>query len=377
MDNSIQMCDLASQYEGMKEEIDLAVSQVMASGRYIKGSEVESFETELAEWIGSKHCITCGNGTDALYLALLAMDLKPGAEVITPSFTFVASVEAIVRAGFKPVYADVDKDTFCVTKETVEKVITPNTGAIIAVHLFGQCCDMDSIMALGRSKGIKIIEDACQSIGSGYTFRDGTNKRGGAIADIGCTSFFPTKNLGCMGDGGALFTDNDDYAAKIRSLANHGMAQRYHYQYIGINSRLDAIQAAILRVKLKHIGEFFYSRSTAAAYYDSNLSGVLDKYISVPTTQKGSIHTYNQYTIKVAGGERDVLRSYLADKGVPTMVYYPNPIHLQAPYKEGDGVSLPVTESLCNEVLSLPMHTELSESIQERVVNAIKCFYRV
>ncbi|MCQ2198129.1 MAG: DegT/DnrJ/EryC1/StrS family aminotransferase [Paludibacteraceae bacterium] len=377
MDNSIQMCDLVSQYEGLKEEIDAAVSQVMSSGRYIKGLEVESFENELAEWIGSKNCISCGNGTDALYLALLALDLKPGTEVITPSFTFVASVEAIVRAGLKPVYADVDKDTFCVTRETVEKVITPNTGAIIVVHLFGQCCDMDSLMDLGKSRGIRIIEDACQSIGSGYTFQDGSQKRGGAIADIGCTSFFPSKNLGCMGDGGALFTNNDHYAAKIRSLANHGMAQRYHYQYIGINSRLDAIQAAILRVKLRHIGEFFYSRSSAAVYYDSHLSGDLEKYISIPSIQKGSVHTYNQYTIKVSGGKRDLLRNYLADKGVPTMVYYPNPIHLQPPYMEKEGVCLPVTESLCNEVLSLPMHTELSESIQERVVNAIKCFYRV
>lgn len=377
MDNSIQMCNLASQYEGLREEIDAAVSEVMSSGKYIKGTEVELFESELSDWIGSRHCITCGNGTDALYLSLLALDLEPGTEVVTPSFTFVASVEAIVRAGLKPVYADVDKDTFCVTKESLERVITPETGAVIVVHLFGQCCDMDSIMTLSRAKGIKVIEDACQSIGSGYTFGDGTQKRGGAIADIGCTSFFPTKNLGCMGDGGAVFTDNDDYAAKIRSLANHGMAQRYHYQYIGINSRLDAIQAAILRVKLRHIGEFFYSRSSAAAYYDSHLNGSLEKYLTTPAKQQGSVHTYNQYTVKVSAEKRDLLRKYLADQGVPTMVYYPNPIHLQPPYKEEEEVSLPVTESLCREVLSLPMHTELSESVQDRVVRAIKCFYRV
>jgi UDP-2-acetamido-2-deoxy-ribo-hexuluronate aminotransferase len=371
----IQMVDLKVQYEKIGSEIDNAIKSVLASTAFIKGPEVKLFEDELQEFMGVKHVVSCANGTDALHLAMMISGLKPGDEVITTDFTFIATIEVIAMLGFKPVIVDPEPGTFNISVEAVRKAITPKTKAIIPVHLFGQCADMESIMELAKIHGLFVIEDAAQATGADYVFKNGTTKKAGTIGHIGTTSFFPSKNLGCYGDGGALYTNDETYARKLRSIANHGMKVRYHYDDIGVNSRLDTIQAAILRVKLRHLQEFNSARKMVADHYDKAFSECLS--ISVPERVSYSSHIFHQYTIRVKNGKRDDLKKFLELKNIPSMIYYPGPLHLQNAYRylgynEND---FPVTTSLCKEVLSLPMHPDMDrEQIDYITFNVLKFF---
>lgn len=357
----IQMVDLRSQYEKIKTEVNAGIQEVIDTTAFIKGGKVVDFQHELEAYLNVKHVIPVGNGTDALQIALMALGLKPGDEVITPTFTFIATAEVVALLGLTPVVVDVNPDTFNISVEAIKNAITPRTKAIVPVHLFGQNADMEAILNLAQEHNLFVVEDACQSIGSVYSFSDGRKLKSGCMGDIGCTSFFPSKNLGCFGDGGALFTNNDALAAKIRSIANHGMVVRYHHDIVGVNSRLDSIQAAVLQVKLKHLDEYNAARKTAADYYDKAFAAT-DKLI-IPGRSAHSTHVFHQYTLKLKDINRAELQKYLADKGIPAMVYYPVPLHLQKAYqddryKAGD---FPVAEKLCDCVLSLPMHTELTE----------------
>ena len=358
---SIQMVDLQGQYAHIKEEIDAAVGKVLAEAHYVNGPEVQVFAEDLARYAGARHAVTCANGTDALHLALRALDLRPGDEVITVPFTFVSTLEVIATLGLKPVLVDVRPDTFNMDVDQLEQAITPHTKAILPVHLFGQCADMERILAIARQHDLFVIEDACQALGAEVTFSDGSMHQAGTMGDVGCTSFFPTKNLGCFGDGGAALTNSDELAAAMRSIANHGMSQKYYYEHIGLNSRLDTLQAAVLNVKLRHLNDYIHARQRAARLYDEALAACPG--IITPAKTSYSTHTYHQYTLRVAPEHRDTLRQRLADAGIPTMVYYPCPLHLQKAYQylgyhEGD---FPVSETLSKEVLSLPMHTELTD----------------
>ena len=364
----IEMVDLRGQYEKIKEAVDAGIREVIDSAQFVKGGKVKEFEGQLAQYLGVKHVIAVGNGTDALQIALMALGLKPGDEVITPTFTFIATAEVVALLGLTPVLVDVDYDTMCVTPEAIERAITSQTKAIVPVHLFGQNADMEGILALARKYGLYVVEDACQSIGAKYTFSDGRVATSGTMGNIGCTSFFPSKNLGCYGDGGALFTDDDELAQKIRVIANHGMEVRYHHDVVGVNSRLDSIQAAVLLAKLPHLDEYIAARQCAAEYYNKAFEE--NKRLLTPVVGRGTTHAFHQYTLRCVGVNRDALREKLAEKGVPAMVYYPIPLHQQkayrdARYKEGD---FPVAERLATEVLSLPMHTELSEEQLEYIV---------
>ena len=354
------MVDLQGQYAHIKEEIDAAVGKVLAEAHYINGPEVQVFAEDLARYAGARHAVTCANGTDALHLALRALDLRPGDEVITVPFTFVSTLEVIATLGLKPVLVDVCPDTFNMDVDQLEQAITPRTRAILPVHLFGQCADMERILAIARQRNLFVIEDACQALGAEVTFSDGSVHQAGTMGDIGCTSFFPTKNLGCFGDGGAALTNSDELAAAMRSIASHGMSQKYYYEHVGLNSRLDTLQAAVLSVKLRHLTDYIHARQRAARLYDEALADCPG--IITPAKASCSTHTYHQYTLRVAPENRDTLRQKLADAGIPTMVYYPCPLHLQKAYQylgyhEGD---FPVSETLSKEVLSLPMHTELT-----------------
>jgi len=370
---SIQMVDLKQQYLRLKPEIDAAVQRVMDSTAFIQGSSVYEFEEQLAQYTGSKHVVSCGNGTDALLAALMSLGVGAGDEVITVPFTFIATVEAIAFLGAKPVFVDVCADTFNMDVCQLEQAITPKTKAIIPVHLYGQCANMEPILDIANKHNISVIEDACQALGAVYTFSNGTKKQAGTIGTIGCTSFFPSKNLGCYGDGGALMTNDDTLAEKLRAICRHGSKERYHHQYIGLNSRLDTLQAAILQVKLKHLDEFIAARQKAAKFYTESLSEV--KELVLPKNAPYSTHTYHQFTIKMDTNRRDNIRKYLSDKQIPSAVYYPIPGHLQAAYqylnyRKGD---FPVSEQLCKEVLSLPIHTEMTteqlQFITETIVN--------
>ena len=357
----IQMVDLRSQYEKIREEVNAGIQEVIDTTAFIKGGKVIDFQHELEAYLNVKHVIPVGNGTDALQIALMALGLKPGDEVITPTFTFIATAEVVALLGLTPVVVDVDPDTFNISVGAIRNAITPRTKAIVPVHLFGQNADMEAILNLAQEHKLFVVEDACQSIGSVYTFSDGRKLKSGCMGDIGCTSFFPSKNLGCFGDGGALFTNNDTLAAKIRSIANHGMVVRYHHDIVGVNSRLDSIQAAVLQVKLKHLDEYNAARQAVADYYDRAFAAT-DKLI-IPGRSAHSTHVFHQYTLKLKDINRAELQKYLADKGIPAMVYYPVPLHLQKAYQDdrykvGD---FPVAEKLCDCVLSLPMHTELTE----------------
>jgi UDP-2-acetamido-2-deoxy-ribo-hexuluronate aminotransferase len=370
----IQMVDLLRQYLKIKPEIDSAIQEVIDSTAFIRGPKVVSFEKELASYLGVKHVIACANGTDALQIALMVFDLKPGNEVITPSFTFIATVEVIALLGLKPVFAEVDKDSFNIDPKDIEKKISPMTKAILPVHLFGQSADMDAIMSIAKKHNLFVIEDACQTTGADFTSSTGKTQKAGTIGNVGCASFFPSKNLGCFGDGGALFTNDDTLAEKIRVVTNHGMKVRYYHDEIGVNSRLDSIQAAILSIKLKKLNAYNEARQQAAAFYDKELSSV--KGIKVPVRFSKSKHIFHQYTLKLENVDREALRMHLERKGIPAMIYYPVPIHLQKAYKiygykEGD---LPVTEKLCEQVLSLPMHTELDNDQLQFICNEIKAF---
>ncbi len=366
------MVDLVGQYRKIKNEVDAVISDVLNSAAFINGPAVKSFQKNLENYLGAKHVIPCGNGTDALQVALMALGLQPGDEVITTSFTFIATAEVIALLKLTPVLVDVNPDTFNIDPKVIEHAITTKTKAIIPVHLFGQCADMHAIREIAKKHDLFIVEDTAQAIGAEYTcYNSGNVKKAGTLGDIGCTSFFPSKNLGCYGDGGAIFTNNDDLAEQMRAIVNHGMKVRYYHDYVGVNSRLDTIQAAVLDIKLKHLDEYNLARQQAAAYYDKAFSK--HPKIKTPVTASFTNHVFHQYTIVLKDVDREGLMKHLAEKGIASAVYYPVPLHMQKAYvdpryKEGD---FPVTEALSRSVMSLPVHTELTEEIQKEITHAV------
>jgi len=366
------MVDLPGQYQKIKTEVDAAILEVIYSATFINGPAVKTFQEQMEAYLGVKHVIPCGNGTDALQLALMALDLKPGDEVITTSFTFIATAEVIALLKLKPVFVDVFPDTYNIDPYAIEQAITSKTKAIIPVHLFGQAADINAILKIAKKHHLFVVEDTAQAIGAEvYGLENRDNIKVGTMGDVGCTSFFPSKNLGAFGDGGAIFTNNDKLATKIRMLVNHGMSERYYHDYVGINSRLDSIQAAILSVKLKHLDEYTAARQKAAAFYNEAFADC--ERIQCPQTAEFTSHVFHQYTIVLKNVDRQGLMSHLNELGVASAVYYPVPLHLQKAYRdsrysEGD---FPVTEALSQSVLSLPIHTELTESIQEEIINAV------
>lgn len=367
----ISMVDLKAQYEKIKPEIDNAISEVINSTSFINGPAVKEFQTALEQYLGAKHVIPCANGTDALQISMMALGLKPGDEVIAPDFTFIATAEVIALLGLTPVLVDVDPETFNISPEAISKAITPRTKAIVPVHLFGQTADMDAIMQIAKEHNLFVIEDACQSIGSDYRNAAGEWKKSGTIGHIGCTSFFPSKNLGCYGDGGAIFTNDDALAVKLRSVVNHGMTVRYYHDDIGVNSRLDSIQAAVLKVKLQYLDEYAQARQKVADAYDKAFSNRTE--LKTPVRFHQSTHVFHQYTLQVHGVDRGKLQEFLASKDIPAMIYYPVPIHLQKAYldpryKSGD---FPVTEQLSKTVMSLPMHTEMDEEQLNYITSSV------
>ena len=369
----IQMVDLHGQYMRIKAEVDAAVAEVIDSSAFINGPAVGRFASALAQYTGSAHVIPCGNGTDALQIALMALGLKPGDEVIVPAFTYVASAEVIALLGLRPILVDVDRETFNTDIRFIERVLTPRTRAVIPVHLFGQSCDMAPILDFAAAHGLYVVEDNAQSLGAVYTFPDGRRRHTGTLGHIGCTSFFPSKNLGCYGDGGALFTDDPALAERIRMTANHGQKVKYHHDIVGCNSRLDTLQAAVHEVKLRHLDEYCSARREAAARYRSLLGGV--DALELPAEAPFSSHVYHQYTLKIRGGLRDALKDFLASRGIPSMVYYPLPLHRQKAYA-GDGRGLKFAEELADSVLSLPMHTELDGQVQEMIAETVREFFK-
>ncbi|MFO7851369.1 MAG: DegT/DnrJ/EryC1/StrS family aminotransferase [Bacteroidota bacterium] len=372
----LRMVDLKGQYDRIKNEIDSAIQSVIDSSVFIRGPEVKHFEEELASYLGVKHVISCANGTDALQVAMMALDLKPGDEVITTDFTFIASVEVIALLGLRPVFVEPEPDTFNISPSAIEKAISPRTKAIIPVHLFGQSADMEEILKIARKHKLFLIEDAAQATGTEYIFSDGKRQKAGTMGDVGCTSFFPSKNLGCYGDGGAIFTNDDSLASSIRSITNHGSTRKYYHDDIGVNSRLDALQAAILRVKLRYLDEYNNARRTAASFYDSQLSQT--SRVTSPLRSNTSTHIFHQYTIKTDPADRDKLKNYLAEKNIPSMVYYPVPMHKQKAYSHLgiEDEAFPVTGALCRSVLSLPMHTELHIDQLKYICDNIFKFYQ-
>lgn len=365
------MVDLVTQYEAIQSEVDQAVLDVIKSSAFINGPEVKMFQEELQDYLGVKHVIPCANGTDALQIALMALGLKPGDEVIAPTFTFVATAEVISLLQLTPVLVDVDPDTFLIDIEATEAAITEKTKAIVPVHLFGQVANMDALMNLAEKHNLHIVEDNAQAIGADFTMNSGDVRKAGTIGDIGCTSFFPSKNLGCMGDGGAIFTNSDDLAAKMRMIVNHGMSKRYYHDSIGVNSRLDSIQAAILRIKLRKLNEYNAARNAAADYYDKAFAN--SAALTTPARASNSTHVFHQYTLKLTGVDRDGLLKHLGDKGIPAMIYYPVALHMQEAYKDEryPAGHFPVTEQLVAEVFSLPMHTELTEDQLEFITQSV------
>lgn len=361
------MVDLHRQYLKLKDEINESVQSVIDSSAFINGSAVKELQQSLAEYIGVKHAVTCGNGTDALTIALMALDLNPGDEVITTDFTFIASVEAIALLNLKPVLADVNLRTFIPDAETIEKAITPRTRVILPVHLFGQSADSDKICELAKQHNLYVIEDAAQCIGAEYKTTSGETKKLGSFGDIACTSFFPSKNLGCYGDGGALFTDNDALAERIRMIANHGSTKKYHHTMIGVNSRLDTVQAAVLNVKLKYLDSFNAARREAADYYDKGFAD--EEKIQTPYRHPSCKHVFHQYTLVLQGIDNVLMQKYLAEHDIPSMIYYPHPMHLQKAFEPfiDNKQEFPISEQLAASVLSLPMHTELSREEQDYI----------
>ncbi|WBV61574.1 DegT/DnrJ/EryC1/StrS family aminotransferase [Chryseobacterium camelliae] len=371
----VQMVDLKGQYEKIKEEVNIGIQECLDNTAFINGPAVKEFQQDFEKYLNVKHVIPCANGTDALQIAIMALDLKPGDEVICPAFTYVATAEVIGLLGLKPIMVDVNEDTFDIELKDLEKYLTSNTKAIVPVHLYGQSANMEEILAFAEKHNLFVIEDNAQAIGSDYTFSDGKVKKTGTIGHIGCTSFFPSKNLGCYGDGGALMTNDDDMALKIRMIANHGQEKKYYHKVLGCNSRLDTIQAAVLKVKLKHLDKYSASRNKMARYYDENLAGISE--IEIPARAHNSTHVFHQYTLKIKNGKRDQLQQYLAEKNIPSMVYYPLPLYKQeafAQYVE-ENFSLPVTEQLCKEVISLPIHTEFNQEVSDFIISEIKNFF--
>ena len=370
----LQMVDTKTQYFNIKQEVDAAVLEVMESSMFIGGKVVNEFADNLARYHGSKHCIPCANGTDALQIAMMALGLEPGDEVITPSFTYIATVEVAALLNIKPIFTEVDPKTFCIDPDAIEKAITPKTKAIIPVHLYGQACDMEKIMAIAAKHNLFVIEDNAQAIGCDYTYGNGTVKKTGTIGHIGCTSFYPSKNLGAFGDGGAMFTDDDTLAVKLKMIASHGQSKRYYHDVVGCNSRLDAMQAAILNIKLKHLDEYIAARRKVADFYDKAFAE--NKSITIPFRDGNNKHVFHQYTLILNDVDRNGLNAYLAEQGVPSMIYYPVPAHKQKMFDAfgGNDYNLPLTDWLTERVISLPIHTEMDEEQQNFIVTKVLAF---
>ncbi len=370
------MVDLKSQYLKIKTEIDNALLEAVENANYINGPQVSSFVESLKAFNKVDAVVTCANGTDALQIAMMGLGFKAGDEVIVPAFTYIATVEVIALLGLVPKFIDVKEDTFELDYSKLEELITPKTVGIIPVHLFGQCSNMEAILLIAKKYNIAVIEDTAQAMGAEYVYNDGSKKFAGTIGDVGTTSFFPSKNLGCFGDGGALLTQNAELGKKLHIIANHGQRKKYYHETIGVNSRLDTIQAAILNVKIQHLNKYAESRQEVAQLYNKTLSGISE--FVIPVNAPYSTHVYNQYTCRVLAGKRDILKTYLQNKGIPTMIYYPVPVHLQEAYliygyKEGD---FPVSERLCKEVISLPIHTEMKEEVQSYIIKHIISFFK-
>ncbi len=372
----IQMVDTSTQYQKIKREIDAAVIAVMESSQFIGGKVVNEFSTNLAKYNGSKHVIPCANGTDALQIAMMALGLKAGDEVITPSFTYIATVEVAALLGIKPIFVEVDQHSFCIDPSLIEAAITPKTKAIIPVHLYGHAVDMEQIMAIANKHGLFVIEDNAQGIGNEVIFSDGSIKKTGSIGHIGCTSFYPSKNLGAFGDGGAIFTEDDQLANQLRMIASHGQSKRYYHDVIGCNSRLDAIQAAILDIKLSHLDEYIAARRKAADYYDAAFAN--HPKIKTPFRAANNNHVFHQYTLTLIDVDRDALNEFLAEQKVPSMIYYPVPAHKQKMFDAfgGSAYQLPVTDWLTERVISLPIHTELDQEQQDFIISKVLEFIK-
>jgi dTDP-4-amino-4,6-dideoxygalactose transaminase len=372
----ISMVDLEGQYNKIKSEIDTAVISCISSAAFINGPDVKEFQKNLEDYLGVKHVIPCANGTDSLQIAMMALELKPGDEIICPAFTYVATAEVIGLLGLKPVMVDVDPLTFNLTSNDIEKAITSKTKAIVPVHLFGQSCDMESIMKIANHYNLYVIEDNAQALGSDYIFSNGKKVKAGTIGHIGSTSFFPSKNLGCYGDGGALMTNDDELAKKMRMIANHGQEKKYYHKLIGCNSRLDTIQAAVLNIKLKYLDQYSAARNTMASYYDEAFSKIAE--LEIPHRQINCSHVFHQYTLKVKNGKRDDLQKNLLSFGIPSMIYYPLPLYKQDAYRDfvEIGFKLYNTESLCDEVLSLPMHTEFNSNNVNFIIEKVQSYFK-
>jgi len=368
----IQMVDLISQYEVIQTEVDQAIKDICVKAQFINGPDVQSFTEELGQYLGAKHVIPCANGTDALQIALMALDLEPGDEIITPSFTYIATTEVIALLRLTPVFVEVNSDDFCMNIESLRAAITPKTKVIVPVHLYGQAVNMEAIMSIAREFNLKVIEDNAQAIGCDYTFSDGHKQKTMTIGDIGATSFFPSKNLGCFGDGGAITTNNDELAAKMKMIANHGQSQRYYHDVVGCNSRLDTIQAAVLRIKLRKLDEYITKRNYVANYYDRELGGING--IIIPRRVDYSSHVFHQYTLQLFGIDRDQLNTYLASKDIPSMIYYPVPGHKQKMFSSFnlENLDMPITDDLTLRVISLPIHTEFEDEQLKYICDSIK-----
>jgi UDP-2-acetamido-2-deoxy-ribo-hexuluronate aminotransferase len=372
----IQMVDLITQYEKVKPAVDRAIQNVISNAQFINGPDVAAFQSELESYLGVSHIIPCANGTDALQIALMALGLKPGDEVITPSFTYIATTEVMALLGLKPIFVEVDKDTFCIDPDRIREAVTSKTKAIVPVHLYGQAADMDQIMAIALEYGLSVVEDNAQAIGCNYHHRDGRSSKTGSIGAIGCTSFFPSKNLGCYGDGGAICTNDDELAVKMRMIANHGQSKRYYHDVVGCNSRLDTIQAAVLRIKLRELDNYIDARRKAADYYDQYFMGISQ--IKTPVRNSYSKHVFHQYTIQLEGIDRNELSAFLAQRDIPSMIYYPVPAHRQKMFSAfgSENTELPVTDWLTNRVLSLPIHTELQDEQLEYICSSVVEFIK-
>ncbi len=372
----IQMVDTKTQYLAIKNEVDAAIHEVLDSAAYINGKAVKDFSQNLATYLGAKHVIPCANGTDALQIAMMALGLQPGDEVITPSFTYIATTEVVALLNLKPVFVDVDPVTYCMDIESLKKAITPKTKAIVPVHLYGQAAPMEEILAIAKAHNIFVIEDNAQAIGCDYTFSDGTKKKTGTMGHIGATSFYPSKNLGAFGDGGALFTNDDALATKMAMIANHGQSERYYHDVVGCNSRLDSMQAAILNIKLKHLDEYNAARQKVAAFYSKAFEGIAE--IITPATAKYTTHVFHQYTMQLKNVYREKFIAHLSAKEIPCMIYYPVPGHLQKMFGavNKDAWHLPVTDALTPCVCSLPIHTEMDQEQLDYIVNGVQSFFK-
>jgi UDP-2-acetamido-2-deoxy-ribo-hexuluronate aminotransferase len=373
--NKIQMVDLMAQYERIKPSVDAAIQSVITKAQFINGPEVATFQEELSEYLGVKHVIPCANGTDALQIAMMGLGLQPGDEVITPSFTYIATTEVIALLGLTPVFVEVDAETFCMDPASLANAITSKTKAIVPVHLYGQAANMEEIMRIANAHNLYVIEDNAQAIGCDYYFSSGDVAKTGTIGHVGCTSFFPSKNLGCFGDGGAIMTNDDELASTLRMIANHGQSKRYYHDRVGCNSRLDSVQAAVLRIKLQHLDSYNDARQHLAAHYDSAFQSIPG--ITIPVRKPYSTHVYHQYTLQVNPELRDRLHEYLAERDIPSMIYYPVPAHRQLMFSAfgSDSKDLPVTDYLTERVISLPMHTEMRNDQRDYIVSTVHTFF--